>query len=117
MATRSATTLLPFVPMFYAFNLSYRVDWPGLMSVSVYDEGDADLQLVNSLVDGYMVNTRSIILAIVKHETRFRSSESSREPGHSKTREKEQSASYRSRNFYFGTIPTSLVPIAFKRAF
>ncbi|KAH1400505.1 hypothetical protein KXW53_005943 [Aspergillus fumigatus] len=42
------------------------VDLPGLISVSDYDEGEADVQLVNTLIDSYLANTRSIILAVVQ---------------------------------------------------
>ncbi|KAB8240074.1 P-loop containing nucleoside triphosphate hydrolase protein [Aspergillus flavus] len=42
------------------------VDLPGLISVSDYEEGDIDVQLINALVDGYLSNTRSIILAVVQ---------------------------------------------------
>ncbi|KAF9883003.1 hypothetical protein FE257_004343 [Aspergillus nanangensis] len=42
------------------------VDLPGLISVSDYDEEEDDLQLVNDLVDKYLMNTRSIILAVVQ---------------------------------------------------
>jgi hypothetical protein len=42
------------------------VDLPGLISVSDYEEGEADLELVNGVVDSYLKNPRSIILAVVQ---------------------------------------------------